>query len=622
MLKLFVFILSIFLFFNLSLADQKNSNNSCTWDNRNKTACVEITSLLSNSSQFSKLGTNKVVISKKQIEQIGATDLIDVLKYVPDINITQSGPKGQTASLFMRGTGSNHTLVMINGIPISDQSLTQGLHDYGVDFIQTIQQIEIYPGSSASHFGSNAIGGAVNIILTGDFKDSISINSDSKANYELTTNKTFIYDNSSLNLKFGNVKNDTISVLGNYDDEKDKVENYTTNINYENFINNENRLYNHLYLRQTIAEYDGSSTKQTGYEVDNKMGSFQIGLENLNNTNKNNYVAYYNIFDRKYDERGTIDTYESSTLGLKYDKSKIVSNKISYGIGSEYKYDWGQFINNGSYEASTKGNSDNLTLYSNIGWNVFRDTTFSFFLRGDKHKYTGTNKTFKLNFNQEINNINFGTSVMTGLRNPTLYEMFGTDNYGYSGNRDLNPEKSNTYEVYSNLNFNKHLKFSLRAFKSNIKNNIEYISNKYRNDTDDIDLNQSGLNSEILISDNKMRLSLFSSILSSKKENNSDQLRRPKKNYGFNLSKEFTNIYLGSFNFNLTYNHYGKHFDTHSSTFKTVLMDSTDLLNLKLTKKNKNKNYYLKITNLLNENYERPHGYNQDRRIIKFGFKY
>ena len=622
MLKLFLFILSNFLYFNSSLADQRNTKNSCSWDNRNEIACVEIRSFLSNSSQFSKLGTNKVVISKKQIEEIGATDLIDVLKYVPDINITQSGPKGQTASLFMRGTGSNHTLVMINGVPVSDQSLTQGLHDYGVDFIQTIQQIEIYPGSSASHFGSNAIGGAVNIILTGDFKDSISINSDAQANYELATNKTYIYDNSSLNLKFGNVKNETISVLGNYDDEKDKVENYTTNINYENFINNENRFYNHIYLRQTIAEYDGSSTKQTGYEVDNKMGSFQIGLENSNNKNKNNYIAYFNIFDREYDERGTIDTYKSNTLGLKYDKSKIVSNKVSYGIGSEYKYDWGQFVNNGSYEASTKGNSDNFTLYSNIGWNVLENTNFSFFLRGDKHKHTGINKTFKLNFNQEINNVNFGTSVMSGLRNPTLYEMFGTDNYGYSGNRNLDPEKSNTYEIYSNLNYNKYLKLSLRAFKSNIKNNIEYISNKYRNDNDDVDLNQSGLNSEILISKDKMKLSLFSSLLSSKKENNSDQLRRPKKNYGFNLSKEFTSIYLGSFNLNLTYNHYGKHFDTHSSTFNTILMDSTDLIDLKLTKKNNNKNYYLKITNFLNENYERPHGYNQDRRTIKFGFKY
>ena len=52
-----------------------------------------------------------------------------MIKNIPGINITQSGPKGQQASIFMRGTGSNHTLVMINGIAINDQSTTQGLHE-------------------------------------------------------------------------------------------------------------------------------------------------------------------------------------------------------------------------------------------------------------------------------------------------------------------------------------------------------------------------------------------------------------------------------------------------------------------------------------------------------------
>jgi vitamin B12 transporter len=61
--------------------------------------------------------------------------LIDILKFVPSVNITQSGSKGQQASVFMNGTGSNHTLVMINGVPINDQSTTQGLHDFGVDFL-------------------------------------------------------------------------------------------------------------------------------------------------------------------------------------------------------------------------------------------------------------------------------------------------------------------------------------------------------------------------------------------------------------------------------------------------------------------------------------------------------
>ena len=111
---------------------------------------------------------------------------------MPDINITQSGPKGQQASMFMK-TGSNHTLVMINGIPINDQSTTQGLHDFGVDFIQTIQQIEIYPGSTATNFGTNAIGGAVNIVLTGDYKDSISVATDYMGNYEFSGNRKHIF---------------------------------------------------------------------------------------------------------------------------------------------------------------------------------------------------------------------------------------------------------------------------------------------------------------------------------------------------------------------------------------------------------------------------------------------
>ena len=150
-------------------------------------------------------------------------DLIDVLKTIPNLNITQSGPKGQQASVFMRGTGSNHTLVMINGIPINDQSTTQGLHDFGVDFIQTVQQIEVYPGSNASHFGTNAIGGAINIILTGDYSNSFSVSGRNTSNFELSANKTYVYDESSLNLKVGTVKNESISVKGDLNDEKDEV---------------------------------------------------------------------------------------------------------------------------------------------------------------------------------------------------------------------------------------------------------------------------------------------------------------------------------------------------------------------------------------------------------------
>ena len=128
--------------------------------------------------------------------------------------------------------------------------------------------------------------------FSGDFKNSFSLSADKDTNYELAGNKTYTFDNSSLNLKVGSIKNETISARVNSTDEKDELKNYSTNINYENFLNNNLRFYNTNYLRQTKAEYDKSSTNQTGYYGNNKMGSFQLGLENLYKLKKYNYVFY------------------------------------------------------------------------------------------------------------------------------------------------------------------------------------------------------------------------------------------------------------------------------------------------------------------------------------------
>ena len=196
--------------------------------------------------------------------------------------------------------------------------------------------------------------------------------------------------------------------------------------------------------------------------------------------------------------------------------------------------------------ASTKGNIDNFALFGNIGWDLFENTNFSIFTRQDKHELTGDNSTYKVNFDKSFNNLNLGISYLTGLRNPTLYELFGTDNFGYSGNRDLKPEKSNTYEIYSNYSINKNIDFSVRAFKANIKNNIEYINNQYQNDDDNIDLKQSGINNELNIKSENNSIKLFSSFISSKKENNTDQLRRPEKKYGLNITKKCKNNFFGN----------------------------------------------------------------------------
>ena len=121
---------------------------------------------------------------------------------VNGLDVFQSGEKGQQTSIFTRGSESNHTLVLLNGVAINDQSVTDGLHDFGQDFISTLQQVDVYKGSSGAHFGPNAIAGAINFITDIDYINSYSIVGANNENFNLNYNTTKITANNwHLNFK-------------------------------------------------------------------------------------------------------------------------------------------------------------------------------------------------------------------------------------------------------------------------------------------------------------------------------------------------------------------------------------------------------------------------------------
>src|SRR5262249_37946814 len=88
----------------------------------------------------------------------------DILATVPGLNVVQTGGPGGQTSVFMRGTNSNHTKVLIDGIDVSDPSTPNGAFDYAHLLAADIQQFEVLRGPQSGLYGSDAIGGVISII--------------------------------------------------------------------------------------------------------------------------------------------------------------------------------------------------------------------------------------------------------------------------------------------------------------------------------------------------------------------------------------------------------------------------------------------------------------------------
>ena len=610
-------LISAILFFWISSANAEViRSEDCGWTS-NKIPCLIIGKPIPNASLISAENINKFTITKENIELSGSRDIVDVLKMVPGLDIVQSGPRGQQASVFTRGTNSNHTLFLLNGIPINDQSTTQGLFDAGVNFIQNIYQVDVYKGANGAHFGPDAIGGAVNFITAIDFENKLSINAFDDKNNSLNGNYTKVFDNGwNFNLR-GGINNSETDSAYDQGSEKDGVKNISGSINAEKWLKDNLKLRTTTFLRQTESNYDNSSTDELGYVADDKMIATQFGLDYLTKKTKNFITFHYHNYDRDYENDGYLDEYESNSFTLRGESEIKYNEKLSYGFGGEYKHDWGEFENRGSYSASTKGYVDNTAVFANLGYKVLEDTTVSFYGRTGKHKTTDQNSSYKTNITQNINNFKFGLTHSTGLKNPSLYELYGTDNSGYSGNLNLKPEKSKTNEIFAEYNFPSNYSVSLTGFKSSISDYVEYKNSTYQNSTNQNDLKQSGIETKLNFKGKDQIFSVFGTSLSSKKENGADTLRRPEKRYGAMWNKKIANNLF----FNLNYEYFGEHWDTHSTDWSTILVPSIGVADISITKKLLGFDLMFDVNNVFDEEYDRPHGYNAEGREFTWGVK-
>jgi vitamin B12 transporter len=112
----------------------------------------------------SEVASSVTVITAADIAARQERSLPDILKDVPGLNIVRTGGPGGQALVFMRGTNSNHTKVLVDGIDVSDPSSSNASFDFSQFLAQDIERVEVLRGPQSGLYGSDAIGGVINII--------------------------------------------------------------------------------------------------------------------------------------------------------------------------------------------------------------------------------------------------------------------------------------------------------------------------------------------------------------------------------------------------------------------------------------------------------------------------
>jgi vitamin B12 transporter len=112
----------------------------------------------------SNIASSVTVITAADIQREQRRTVPDALSTVPGLNIVQTGGPGGQTSIFMRGTNSNHTKVLIDGIDVSDPSNPNRSFDFGQLLTADIDRIEVLRGPQSGLYGSDAIGGVISVI--------------------------------------------------------------------------------------------------------------------------------------------------------------------------------------------------------------------------------------------------------------------------------------------------------------------------------------------------------------------------------------------------------------------------------------------------------------------------
>ncbi|WP_341304520.1 TonB-dependent receptor [Pseudomonas sp. TMP25] len=410
------------------------------------------------------------VFTRADIERLQPRSVADLLRRVPGMQIGQSGGRGSLTGIYLRGTKSAQTLMLIDGQRFnSADSGTAALETLSVE---QIERIEVLRGSRSAMYGADAIGGVIQVFTrraSGEgLKPRLHLGYGSRNSWERSAGLSGGDDNTRFNLSVASEDTDGIDRTNSDngpDQDNDAYRNNSVSFNLGHSFNERLELGINVLDLRGESEYDQGWLGDKPYDefkisnvstfVDGKVNDiWQSRLEVGHSENRR-----FNRADDS-DSSSAFSTYRNSAASI---NTLHLSDSQSLILGADWYED--QLNNDNNFAESTRWNQAALAQHR------FQGEHFSTELgmRHDKNEQYGSQNTWNGALSLPVNAANeLILSYSEGFRAPTFADLYFP---GYD-NPNLKPEHSKSYELQWRSQLAEDTRLEASVYRTDIRDAI------------------------------------------------------------------------------------------------------------------------------------------------------
>ncbi len=401
------------------------------------------------------------VITRDQIEHSSANSLPELISGTVGIDIKTSGGYGKSSSIFIRGTESRHVLLLVDGVRFHDAVQSSASANFQYLPLDIIERIEIVRGPKASLYGSDTIGGVIQVFTKPDHDTRYaSIGLGSNDSRQLKAGIAGSKDKIRYSLRTSRFQTDGISTKdGN--SEKDGYNNTSLSAQTEYEISPLTNIGFTAHRTEGKTEYDYSNSA-TNYRTDFTQWAADGYLKQ---TISDNWKTELHLGKSDHERLSKLDAtgdYHAQTQTVSWLNEVEFSDLYTLISGIDYVRDSASQ----SYTSSVNWSRESIALFGNLSAMLENGDQYSAGLRHEDNQQFGTHLTGDIAYEWLLSDdTTMRTSYGEGFRAPSLYNLYNQSGW----NQSLSPEKSKTIEVSLTTG-----DITLNLFNTRITNLISY----------------------------------------------------------------------------------------------------------------------------------------------------